>query len=254
MVGVRFWKLKDAKDKKPMNVELFEIEGITEYIVEDDALKQVPGTKQIKYKNTIYTDKLTTEVINQEVYEVLPIFPLYANELKQSEFTDGLKGKLDAWDFITSDLSDGITQIEGIYWAIKNFGGNDAKELIEEIEQWRATVNKEDAEAKNFAVEIPYKAKEYALKVLRDAIYEDTMALDIKAITGGSLTNVAINIAKTDFDLKTDIFEWQAADFVQNILSLLGAPDVEIKFARRSNDNQYFHHAIGRLRRRRMGD
>jgi len=144
---------------------------------------------------------------------------------------------IDLYDFISSDLGDSISQTEGIYWAIKNYGGNDARELVEEMERWRATVNDGDAEAKNFVIEAPYEAKQYALKLLNDNMYQDKMALNLEVIQGGSLTNVAINVAKTDFDLKTDLFEWQVADFVQNILSLLGLPEVEIKFKRRSITN-----------------
>ena len=68
----------------------------------------------------------------------LPIFPLYANELKRSELTDGIKGHIDAYDFISSDLADGITHVEGVYWYIKNYGGDNAAELIKEIQQLKA--------------------------------------------------------------------------------------------------------------------
>ena len=235
MVGIRFWQLDEDK---PLNVELYEIEGISQYISNDnDELILMPGTELIPYKQTIYSDKLSTQIISTDSYEVLPIFPLYANELKQSEFTNGLKSMIDAYDFISSDLVDGITTVEGIYWAIKNFGGQDARELVAEIEKWRATVNQDDATAQKFDVEIPYAAKQYALKLLEDNMYSDSMTLNMKQVQGGSLTNVAINVAKTDFDLKTDIFEWQVADFVQNILSLMGIPEVEIKFKRRTITN-----------------
>jgi len=235
MVGIRFWQLDEDK---PLNVELYEVEGMTQYITdENDELIIMPDTKLIRYKSRIYSDCLTTQVLSENSYEVLPIFPLYANELKKSEFTDGLKSMIDAYDFIASDLADGITITEGIYWAVKNFGGEDAKQLVAEIENWRVTVDQNDATAQMFDVEIPFNAKQYALKLLEDSMYNDCMVLNLKSIQGGGLTNVAINVAKTDFDLKTDIFEWQVADFVQNILSLIGLPEVEVKFKRRTITN-----------------
>ena len=236
MVGIHFWKPPGVTDK-PLNIELFELRGITSYIAKDKTLRPMPGKTMVPYKTKIYSDQLSTQVIGTASYEVLPVFPLYANELQQSEFSDGLKSLIDAYDFIASDLADGITQTEGIYWAIKNYGGSDAAELVREIETFRATVNQDDADVKNFSVEIPHGAKQYALELLETNMYLDTMTLNLKQIQGGSLTNVAINVAKTDFDLKTDIFEWQVADFVQNILRLLGVPDTEIKFKRRTLTN-----------------
>lgn len=234
MIGIKFWKLADDK---PLNVTLFEIDGVSELQVQHEELKILPGTSKVPYKREIWRGGLLTEVVGASAYDKLPIFPMYANELKQSEFSDSLKAMIDLYDFISSDLGDSISQTEGIYWAIKNYGGNDARELVEEMERWRATVNDGDAEAKNFVIEAPYEAKQYALKLLNDNMYQDKMALNLEVIQGGSLTNVAINVAKTDFDLKTDLFEWQVADFVQNILSLLGLPEVEIKFKRRSITN-----------------
>ena len=240
MVGIHFWTLDKAADDKKvkvLNIELFEIDGISSYVMTDKDIRKMPGREKTPYKTTVFSDSISTQVLKTDRYEVLPVFPLYANELRQSEFNDGLKSMIDAYDFINSDLADGITQTEGIYWAIKNYGGADAAEMVKEIEQYRATVNDDDTDVKNFAVELPHSAKEFALKVLEENMYSDSMVLDMKQIRGGSLTNVAINVAKTDFDLKTDILEWQVADFIQNILSLMGVPEIEIKFKRRTLTN-----------------
>lgn len=94
-----------------------------------------------------------------------------------------------------------------------------------------------DAGAENRTVEIPYQAKQVALDLLTAKMYEDTMTLNIKALSGGSLTNVAINVAKTDFDLKIDLFEFQAIDVVNNILNLLGVTGASPKFKRRTLTN-----------------
>lgn len=88
-------------------------------------------------------------------------------------------------------------------------------------------------------LETPYKAKETALSILERRMYKETMTLNTEELTGGNLTNVAIKVAMTDFDLKVDQFEFQCVDFVQNILSLLGC-DEEPKFKRRTliNDTE----------------
>lgn len=236
-VGIRFWQIDI---NKPMYIELFEEDGITGFRAKGNSKPQSLEeiSPKTAYKQTIRKDMVSTEIVGVENYGLLPVFPLYANELKQSELDHGLKGMIDAYDFINSDLSDGITQSEGIYWAIKNFGGADAQELVREMEQWRATVNDGDAGAQSFVIEIPFNAKQYALDLLEKRMYADFMALDMRALTGGSLTNVAINVAKTDLDLKADIFEWQVADFVENILKLIRVTDFGVvKFKRRSITN-----------------
>jgi hypothetical protein len=177
--------------------------------------------------------------LSAEKYSRIPVFPLYANELHASEFSDGLKEDIDAYDYISSDLSDGITQIDGVYWAVKNYGGDNAEQLLQELQALKIAMTDTGADSSADAkvIEVPYQAKKAALDMLEKRMYSEYMALDIRALTGGSITNVAINVAKTDFDLKLDLFEYQVLDFMQSILALIGEPDAQPKFKRRSITN-----------------
>ena len=71
-------------------------------------------------------------------------------------------------------------------------------------------------------------------------MYSDFMGLDMKELTGGSLTNVAIKTAMTNLNLKADGLEFEAFSFVQSILRLLGIETEVIKFKRRDivNDTE----------------
>ena len=231
-VGIRFWQIAA---NKPLNVELYEIDGITKYSADGDNLVMI-GEKQ-SYKTNVRKDLISTEVVGGENYNVLPIFPFYANELRESELSEGLKEDIDAFDFIKSDLVDTILQIEGIYWVVKNYGGNDLVQLRDELHELKMTYYDDEGEVESHNLEVPYNAKQVALELLEKHMYADTMTLDIKALQGGSLTNVAINVAKTDFDLKTDLFEYQAIEVIQSILSLLGINNQIPKFKRRSITN-----------------
>ena len=51
-------------------------------------------------------------------------------------------------------------------------------------------------------------------------------------LTGGSLTNVAIETAMTNLNLKADRYEWQAFRFVQQVLALVGIESEQISFHR----------------------
>jgi hypothetical protein len=64
------------------------------------------------------------------------------------------------------------------------------------------------------------------------------MALDMDALTGGSLTNVAIETATANLNLKADRYEWQVFRFVQGILALIGVETEEVKFKRQTIANR----------------
>lgn len=232
--GIRFWQISS---EKPFYVEVFEEDGFTRYKSTSGLEGFLIEEKKRSYKEIIHRDVISYEVVGAENYCRLPIFPFYANDLKQSELTNGIKSMIDAYDFISSDLVDGITLIEGVYWVIKNYGGDEVADLIKELETLKATYTDDDSNAESSIIELPYQAKETALKLLSKQLYTDFMALNMSELTGGSLTNVAINVAKTDFDLKVDLFEWQALDFVNNILSLIGYENEEIQFKRRTITN-----------------
>lgn len=236
-VVVRFWKLDE---NKPMVVEFFDLYGITKFVTGDKGDLEAKG-EVTPYKTKITTDALGQRMEPEDNYPTLPIIPLYANMLHEAEFSDAFKGYADSYDFINSDLVDIITQAEGIYWALKNFGGEDARELVETIQNWKAmTADDDNASAESHVLEAPYQGKQAALASLTADMYDDFMALDTKALTGGSLTNVAINVAKTDLDLKADELEWQVCDAVENIMAIVGIPYEETQFKRRtiSNDTE----------------
>jgi hypothetical protein len=57
-------------------------------------------------------------------------------------------------------------------------------------------------------------------------------------LTGGSLTNVAIETAMLNLNLKADRFGWQVFQFVQKVLRLLGIETEEIRFKRQTMVNR----------------
>lgn len=234
MAGIRFWQLDS---EKPMYIELYEGDGVTRYKNVDGTITEDSAKRAYRINEIVYEHD-ESEVIDTESYSRIPIFPMYANETHTSELTAGLRGMIDAYDAINSDLSDSITNIEGIYWVLKNFGGDNAYDLIQEIQQLRVAYQENENDgADSKIIEVPYLAKQTALDILRKQMYTDFMALDMETITTGNQTATAVKIAETDIGLKADIFEWQVTDFVQNILELLGYPDETPQFKRRTITN-----------------
>lgn len=240
MVGVQFWQLTADK---PMYIRLFEVDGFT--LLRRNAHRLTPVQPKSAYVVTLRRDALGDEVLSAENYTALPIIPLYANTERRSELTPAIKAKIDAYDNILSDFADNLDRANDVYWVLNNFGGttDDIAQMLEEIQRIKAVANLSDGSgssstAEPHTIEVPYAARQTALEILEKALYQDYMALNLDALTGGSLTNVAIRAATANLNLKADRYEWQVFCFVQQLLSLLGITTEEIRFQRQCIANE----------------
>lgn len=241
MVLVQFWQLNADK---PLNVRVFEPDGLTIYRSDHEKKLVIYQPKQA-YKRTVLRDAGGEKVIGTSNYPLLPVVPLYANPERRSELTESIKSKIDCFDRIASDFGDNLQMANDIFWVLNNFGGSTKEVLntLQQIKELRAVVNISDGMGGGSTVEphtfeVPYEARKVALDILRVELYNDYMALDSKTLTGSSLANSAIKAAVMDLNLKCDRFEWQVFDFVQKILLLIGEKTEEISFKRRSYENE----------------
>lgn len=240
MLGIQFWQITPDK---PMYIRLFEMDGVAVFKVEKSLL--IPMMSKRPYIVTMRSDALGDEVLSTGNYQRLPIIPLYANTERHSELTPAIKAKIDAYDNILSDFADNLDRANDVYWVLNNFGGttDDIAQMLEEIQRIKAVANLSDgtgssSTAEPHTIEVPYAARQTALDILERALYQDYMALNIDALTGGSLTNVAIRAATANLNLKADRYEWQVFRFVQQLLSLLGVTTEEIRFQRQCIANE----------------
>lgn len=242
MLGVQFWQI-DAK--RPLYVRVFEMDGVTEYVQQEkeDALRLL--TAKQPYKTKTYTDAAGVVAAEGINYNRLPLVPFYANNEHRSEFSDAIKSKIDIFDRIFSDFGDNLERANDVYWVLNNFGGtmDEVRQMISQINELRAIVNVSDgmgggSSAQPYAFEVPYEARKTALELLQKELYSDYMGLNMDEITGGSLTNVAIDVATMNLNLKADRYEWQAFAFVQGILQLAGVTSERIRFKRQSITNR----------------
>jgi len=240
MLGIQFWQITPDK---PMYIRLFELDGVTVFKVEKSLL--IPMMPKRPYIVTLRSDALGDEVLSTANYQRLPIIPLYANTERHSELTPAIKAKIDAYDNILSDFADNLDRANDVYWVLNNFGGttDDIAQMLEEIQRIKAVANLSDGSgssstAEPHTIEVPYAARQTALDILERALYQDYMALNIDALTGGSLTNVAIRAATANLNLKADRYEWQVFRFVQQLLALLGVTTEEIRFQRQCIANE----------------
>lgn len=242
MVLVQFWQINS---NRPLYVRLFTEGGVVRYRMGKEELEEVADTRR-PYILRTQTDDLGTEITGEENYAGrIPVIPLWANGERRSELTPAIKSKIDAYDRILSDFADNLDRANDVYWVLNNFGGtmDDVAELLEQIGRIKAVANLTDgtgtgSTAEPHTIEVPYAAREKALDLLERALYQDYMALDMDSLTGGSLTNVAIRAATANLNLKADRYEWQARQFVREVLDLIGRPNDEIRFKRQTIANE----------------
>lgn len=243
MLGVHFWQVSG---KKPLYVRLFEPEGVTLYRKAKGDKKLVEQEARRGYKLTTISDAAGVVSAQTDNYGgVLPIIPLFGNEYRMSELTPSIKTKIDAYDRILSDFGDNLDRANDVYWVLNNFGGSTAQiaEMLEQINTLKAVLNQSDgtgagSTAEPHTLDVPHAARQTALDILRRAMYEDYMALDTSEFTGSSLTNVGIEAATINLNLKADGLEWGAFAFVQGVLRLIGIETEEISFKRREIVNK----------------
>lgn len=239
--AIQFWQLSGTR---PMYMRVFEPDGVTVY-------KHYKGEyteehHKRAYKLSVRVDGLGQTVIGGENYSGLPLVPLYANDEHTSELTPSIKAKIDLYDRIISDFGDNLERANDVYWVLNNFGGstNEALRVIQEIQEIKLAMSiKSDdgagaSSAQPHTIEVPYAARQVALDLLEKALYQDAMAMSMTELTGGSLTNVAIQTAMTNLNLKCDHFEWQCFAFVQQVLHLMGVETEEISFQRQTIVNR----------------
>ena len=242
MVLVQFWQINN---NRPLYLRVFSPDGVVKYRMGKEKLEEIPDTRR-PYVVRTQSDAYGPVTITGENYGGrLPVVPLWASEERRSELTPAIKSKIDLYDRIFSDFGDNLDRANDVYWVLNNFGGtlDDVAEMLEQINRVKAVANMTDgtgtsSTAELKTVDVPYAARQTALDILQKQLYSDFMALDMDALTGGSLTNVAIETATANLNLKADRYEWQCFRFVQGILALIGVETEEIKFKRQTIANR----------------
>ena len=241
MAGIRYWQLDD---QKPLFVQLFEADGVTTF-------KQVQNYLEVTKPKTNYIIKkeivkgLSIEEEQQEGFGVLPIFPLYANNLKESSLTKALKQKLDLWDIVISDFGNNLEDSKDLYWVLTNYAGQDIGEFLAEYKKYKVIQTDSEGSAEPKTIDVPYQARETILNILKKEIFQSAMAMDTEELSNSNLTNVAIKSIMANLDLKTDDFEIQVLETLYDIVELWqnysgNKQDFEIELERRTiiNDTE----------------
>lgn len=215
--GLRFWQLSSSK---PLRVTLFEMDGITDYIIEDGYLS-LYEKKRAYIKKTI--KHAETTIYKGENYKSFPIIPLYGNYSKQSELI-GIREQIDAYDLIKSGFANDIDS-EQVYWILKNVGGmntSDLQKFRDRLKTVKAAITDDETEISSHTVEIPYKARETYLQILKEGIIEDFQGLDTTKLQTGNRTATEIEASYEAINAKVSSLEENIKEFLLELFDIVG--------------------------------
>lgn len=234
--GIRFYRIDE---KKPLIVQLYEEDGITEWIKEKDGDMIISQPKKGYIQDIKSTIADGIQEIEYSNYEGFPIVPLWGSQLKQSTLI-GLKNKIDAYDLVNSGFANDLEDLTEIFWIISGAAGMTDRDIANYRRRLKhdhiATIDDEESGIQPYKEEIPYQARQIFLESIKNSIYEDFGALDVHTISATS-TNDHIDAAYQPLDEQADDFEYQLIEFLTSILELLGIEDMPI-FKRNRLSNQ----------------
>lgn len=236
MLGIRFTQI--AKDK-PLIIELFELDGLTTYVKKDNGAMEIAQPKTA-YRTTITSFKMKGEIRidGTENYPILPVFPLYANDERTTTLTTSIQSLIDVRDFLMSAQGDSQTLVEGIYWILQNYGGQDDSEIIKFIVESKAIRQFDDAHAgaASHVLESPFQGKEAMLDRTNSLLYS-AFCLPDPTVSGG-ITAYEINTRNNPMDRFASMFEPNVRTFMNNIMRLYGIDADMLDFKRQVSTNE----------------
>lgn len=234
--GIRFWQIDSTK---PLRCTLYEEDGFTEYKRGKDESELSEIQQKRSYIQIVGRSEVSgTEIIDGYNYDGFPIVPLY-NVSRQSELI-GTRETLDAYDLMASQMVNNIDDGNIIYWIIKNAGGMDDvddERFIQRLKTLNVVHLEGNEEVDSRTVDVPFEASESALERLRQQLFDDFMALDVRGIASGAVTATQIEAAYEPLNSVTDQFEAEVTDFILGLLKLVGIDD-EPTYTRSKITNQ----------------
>lgn len=251
-VLIRFWNA-NGDVNKALQVELFEIDGITNYSESKTDNKSILNQidekipYQIKAKEYLNGDLVVTDTVS---YTSLPIFKLQTNLNGKSELSDNRKAIIDAIDAITFELVDSILRDDGVYNYLRNYGGEDFKSALllfqEKIISTEQDVNT-DAESKS--IEAPFAGKITTIEKLELMLKKSFSIPDESGDRG--ITATEIKDRNKYLDAQSQVLIEYSRRFICSIFDFIGIKhdDDEIQFdgIDVSNETEYLDNIINML-------
>ena len=225
--GIRFWRLSDIS---PLHIVFYEIDGFTEYAENRESRDLVEIRAKTPYNLTRRVSGLESVVIGGFNYPGFPIVPLYYTDSGKSAL-NGKRNTIDALDLARSKMVNNTDEGNLIYWVLKNYGGMndlDLAQFVNSIKSLHAAKfdaqNGEDS-IEAHTLEAPFAGTQATIDGLLKQLYQDFQCFDAAAVTAANQSATAVKASYVPLDLKTDKFEAQVTNFINQILTLAGIDD-----------------------------
>lgn len=215
---------------KPLMVTLYEKDGFTEYVQENDEAMKVKTPKR-PYSYTVLSNIAEGDYFQwtEEQLTDLPIIPMYAPK-KQSMIVGSLE-ILVALDLMASQLVNNVSQSELIYWVLKNYGGMDdiadANFIVNLIKSHVIHVD-QDGEAEPHQLQVPFEANNAAFARLKAQLFENMRGVNHEVMDAGNLTATAINSAYSRLRNFSGLAESDVFDYVRGVMRLANIDTDEV--------------------------
>jgi len=203
-------KVYDEDDK--LFIYVYDKEGIRIYKdkVEGQPIEttgHVPVTVQMGAEKT-------TEQVS---WGVCPFIPL-RNNLDCVYDLEAVKGLIDTYDIVLSDFANNLEDFQDVTWVLKGYQGQDVNKFLTEVKRYKTLVVGEGGDARPETIEIPTEARMSMLDKSEKLIFKFGRGVDTDNMSGGSLTNVAIESHFANLDMKADNFSYQVTSFINEYI------------------------------------
>lgn len=221
--GIRFWRPTPETERWT----LYEEDGYTEYIRRQSEQMKVLRDKAPYMQTITRTAAAGIESIEGRNYGILPIIPMYANDLQESEL-NGIRPSIDCYDFIMSGMANNIDETSAFYWTLAGTGAMDDVDLVNfvnRMKQLHAVVLDRGTEAEAHTVTVPVDANKLLLDYLKNDMYENFMLMNPEKALSGNITATGIRLSYQQQDDKCSDFEFHIRAFIYRLFAMLGIDD-----------------------------
>ena len=232
VAGIRFWQLGK---ESPTYIQLFELDGFTEWLQPPDSKELETVQPKRAYKRQVLSAGVGELEIGGENYPDFPIVPLYVGNNKKGLLSMPIKSKINAYDLSETSYFDDFIKTRPIYWAIEGFGGN-ADELVsirKTLEALGIIAGGDEAKVKAETVSLPWQSKKELQEALETAIFRDAQVINVQAILQGRTTATAVQFSGIAEDNKAKSLERHATEFLRKLMRLAGI-EGEVKFTHKT--------------------
>ena len=134
-----------------------------------------------------------------------------------------IKDLIDNYDLTRSDVSNYLSECQNLIYVLKNYGGQDLREFMDDLNYFRAIKVDDDGGVDTLTPTLDITAlKEHYDQLKRDILeFGQGVYKDIDNL-GGSVSGIMIKMLYTSLELKTDVFGRYFSKGINQIAEFLG--------------------------------